>query len=380
MPLDIIHPFTESINNSYQRLTALSASGQKMIGYFCTYTPVEIIHAAGLIPIRIFGGAGQMDKASAHLPDFICPFMKVSLEKALNGQFDFLSGLVNGYSCDAACGAVNIWKDIFKGKIYHPIPFPYNDSSESRQFLKSAFNEFIVKLNVTGGNFSETSLNDSIDIYRQIRSLLLQLYERRYAGNLSITSSDLMTIIDAGCLMPPEEYLLLLNNLMQKLPEESGVQTNDCPVLITGSLIEDPKVFNIIESCGGRIVSDDLCNGFRQLFPDDGKGKSPMDRLIDRYMRRFPCPARSRSADRGHEILNLMKKSGAKGVIFMLQKFCTPHLADYPILSDRLKAEGFPSLLIEMDETWQMEGQLKTRLESFFEMLGSHFKTPSEAG
>jgi benzoyl-CoA reductase/2-hydroxyglutaryl-CoA dehydratase subunit BcrC/BadD/HgdB len=57
-------------------------------------------------------------------------------------------------------------------------------------------------------------------------------------------------------------------------------------------------------------------------------------------------------------------------VIFVVQKFCTPHLADYPAVSEALKQNGFPSILVEMDETWQMEAQLKTRLESFFEMMG----------
>lgn len=53
----------------------------------------------------------------------------------------------------------------------------------------------------------------------------------------------------------------------------------------------------------------------------------------------------------------------------MLQKFCTPHLADLPILTDELKKAGLPALIFEMDETGSMEGQLRTRLESFFEMI-----------
>ena len=66
-------PFKESIANSQKRLLALSASSQKIIGYFCTYTPVEILHAAGFVPIRIGGGMGRMDKAAAHLPEFYLP-------------------------------------------------------------------------------------------------------------------------------------------------------------------------------------------------------------------------------------------------------------------------------------------------------------------
>ncbi|MEZ4577583.1 MAG: 2-hydroxyacyl-CoA dehydratase family protein [Desulfobacterales bacterium] len=41
------------------------------------------------------------EKAFQHVPDFICPYMKRALEKSLTGDYDFLSGLVQGYSCDA---------------------------------------------------------------------------------------------------------------------------------------------------------------------------------------------------------------------------------------------------------------------------------------
>ena len=96
-----------------------------------------------------------------------------------------------------------------------------------------------------------------------------------------------------------------------------------------------------------------------------------MEQLVDRYVNRFPCPARARAIDRSRRITELIKLSGAQGVIFILEKFCTPHLADYPVLTEEFKKNGIPSLLIEMDETWNMEAQLKTRLESFFEMMES---------
>ena len=95
-----------------------------------------------------------------------------------------------------------------------------------------------------------------------------------------------------------------------------------------------------------------------------------MDRLIDRYQRRFPCPARSTVGERTDPVKGLVERSGARGVIFLFQKFCTPHLADYPALA----AEDFKvyrsMLLVEMDESGNIEGQLKTRFEAFFEMIG----------
>jgi benzoyl-CoA reductase/2-hydroxyglutaryl-CoA dehydratase subunit BcrC/BadD/HgdB len=56
-------------------------------------------------------------------------------------------------------------------------------------------------------------------------------------------------------------------------------------------------------------------------------------------------------------------------VIFLFQKFCTPHLADYPVIKEMLDKEGMQSIMLEMDETGIMEGQLQTRLEGFFEVI-----------
>ncbi len=378
MTTDSVIQFKEAISTSQTALTALSEDGKKIIGYFCTYTPVEIIHACGFIPVRITGGYGNIDKAYQHVPDFICPYMKLALEKALDGQYDFLSGLVQGYTCDAACGMVNIWKDTIKLDIVHSVPIPYNKTPESKNYFKSVLDELIKKLNTLGGNFSDSALNDSLDLYHWIRTLQLSLYQHRYEGKSCFTAAEFMTIIDAGSVIPPEDYLAMLKKISDRLLDKSKKPGKGIPVavpvlvpvLVSGSLIERPEVMDMIEACGGRIVADDLCNGLRQILPVDGKGKTPMDRLIHRYMNRFPCPSRSRVADRSRRILDILERSRAKGVIFLIQKFCTPHLSDIPILSGSLKEQGFPSIVIEMDETWQMEGQVKTRLEGFFEMIG----------
>jgi benzoyl-CoA reductase/2-hydroxyglutaryl-CoA dehydratase subunit BcrC/BadD/HgdB len=69
-------------------------------------------------------------------------------------------------------------------------------------------------------------------------------------------------------------------------------------------------------------------------------------------------------------IINNIQRSGSKGVIFIFQKFCTSHLADQPILAEELKRGNIPSILIELEDPGIYEGQLRTRLEAFFEMIG----------
>ncbi len=368
-PLSIA-PFEEAIRSGRQRFETLAVSGNKILGYFCTYTPVELIHAANFIPIRLMGEATVTTRADALTPNFICPFLRRTLEDALNGKYKFLSGVVQGYTCDAACGLINIWAENIGGEIFHSLPLPYNDTPEARRFLRSGIWEFAEKLNQAGGRFSEASLEKSLRLYAEIRRAVLALYQLRYDGRLPLNAGEMLTMVQAGFVMRPEDFLEELKKLPATLKNITPSAPCGVPVLVSGSLVETPRILDVLEESGGRVVADDLCTGFRHFHPATGEGDGPVDQLIDRYMRRFPCPARARAVDRASHLIHLTRESGAKGVVFLLQKFCTPHLADLPILFEALKKEGVPGMIFEMEETGLMEGQLRTRLEGFFEMIG----------
>ena len=366
-----IRPFTDALNQSADYFQRLRQNGRKMIGYFCTYTPVEIIHAAGFVPVRLRGGSGTVEKAYAHVPDFICPYLKRCMENATHGRYDFLSGLVQGYTCDAACGVVNIFGDVVDLELIHTVPLPYADGEAARRYFHGVITTLTDKLNAMDGRFSNEALQRSIALYEKIYKIIDQLYQQRLDGDLSIDAGNLQTIMDAGDVLTPEDYLRMLETL-KKPPSEPGPQAIDgCPVIISGSLIESSNIFNLIASAGGRVVADDLCTGWRRAYPDYGHSENPIDRLFYRHCNRRPCPSRSLAVDRSRVLTDLAARSGAKGVVFMVQKFCTPHLADYPILSDELKAHGLPCLLLEVDETWQTGEQLNNRLESFFDMIAA---------
>jgi len=68
-------------------------------------------------------------------------------------------------------------------------------------------------------------------------------------------------------------------------------------------------------------------------------------------------------------IIKLVKEQNARGVIFLLLKFCDPHAFDYPYIKKSLDEAGIPVMLMEIDDPLPAEGQLKTRFEAFLEML-----------
>jgi bcr-type benzoyl-CoA reductase subunit C len=369
MPKELVRPFRDWTEERNERLKDLS-SRKKIFGYFCTYTPIELIHAAGFLPMRIFGGSTlRVESADSLTPNFICPYMRVAIERAMRGEYDYLSGVVQGYTCDVACGMVNIWEENIGGELYHTIPLPYNDNDDAKKFYRAVISELSEKFEKVGGKITDESLDASLRLYSEIRSLILNLYDLRYDNKLPISASDFLSVIQAGFLMPPEDYLEMLKVFCEDLEKSETTSSDGIRILVSGSLIEEPRIFEILEESGGIVAADDLCSGLRFFSPPEGSGNNPTDRLIDRYINRFPCPSRTRAKDRAPLFMELLGRSGAKGVIFLLQKFCTPHLADYPILTEELKKNDIPNILIEMEETGIPEGQLRTRLEGFIEML-----------
>jgi len=363
--------FSDAVKNSDINLSAAASKGKKIIGYFCTNTPLEVIHASGFLPVRITGTYGNLESADSLVPVFTCPYMRTAIEKGLNNGFDYLSGIVNGYSCDAACGLVNIWENNIKGEIYHTIPLPYSDGTDSRRFYRSMIANLAEKLNSIGGKFSEGRLAESSALYGKIRNFLILLYEKRMKGELDLSAHEFYTVVRAGFITPPEDYFPMIEELINIL--ESGNRENKkdtgVPVLVSGSVIDDSAIFGIIEESGGRIAADDLCTGWRSFQPAFGSGHDPIEQVIDRYMNKSVCPARGRAADRFAGMKMTLRESDSRGVIFVFQKFCTPHFADQPILKDELKSIGIPSTVIEIEETGIHTGQARTRIESFIELL-----------
>lgn len=369
MTSNCISPFSDALEESRARLNSLAEQGQSIFGYFCSYTPIEIIDACGFIPIRLSGGRGPLDKVYSMVPDFICPFMKRSMERVMSGNYDFLSGIIQGYTCDAACGVTNILAENMKGKLFHSIPLPYNDSQKSKEFYRAELLNLVRKFENLGGHFSDVSLAKALDIRDSIRLKIHDLYNRRFLDELPFSAGDLWKVIQAGFVMPATDYLARLEQLSTEIENGNSKRPEGVPILLSGSLIESVEVIEVFEELGGYLAADDLCSGLRGFTPISGDGHEPMDRLIDRHFKRSPCASRGRAEDRIVELDKLIEHSGAKGVVFMLQKFCTPHLSDFPFISDYLKKKGIPCLLLEMDESWSTGGQFRTRLEGFFEML-----------
>jgi benzoyl-CoA reductase/2-hydroxyglutaryl-CoA dehydratase subunit BcrC/BadD/HgdB len=182
----------------------------------------------------------------------------------------------------------------------------------------------------------------------------------------------MQTFYNEAMMAPFEKSARSLKQALAK-PESKDPQSNGIPVFLFGNVLPDPEAMTFFESCGARIIEDDLCTGSRLFNPLEIDGNKDLVLQISRsLMTRPPCartfdPARPlKMAD---DILTRARASGARGVIGQTLKFCDPYLDRLPMVRETLRQAGIPLLLLEGDCNLRSIEQQRTRIEAFIEMM-----------
>lgn len=370
----ILSEFKETAANSPDFLRTWKArTGKKILGYFCTNTPEEIIHAAGLLPVRILSAPTTVSLASRHLQSYSCSLVQSSLEAALRGDLNFLDGTVFPHTCDSIQRLSDIWAENLRFSFHWDVILPVKLHTESaRVYLTQELVRFRAGLEkFTGRPISEGELKNSLSLFNRNRALLRELYRLRAADSGRFSAGEILSIVQCATFMPKEEFNPKLKNLLESAPSSKRSARSGVRLFITGSVCNYPQVFDLIDDSDASLVGDDLCTGRRYFSEDAPEEGNPLAALAARFARRVPCPCKHNPGlDRGDDLLQRVEETRAQGVIFLLLKFCDPHAFDYPYLKDRLAQKKIPSLLLEIEPGSMPLGALDTRLKAFIETLG----------
>jgi len=354
-------------------LRDLKRERETLLGYVCTYTPEEIILAAGVHPVRLFGTQDDISLADAHLQSYCCSLVRGVLEDVLRGNLDVLDGAVFPHSCDSIQRLSDLWRLNTDFPFFADVVLPVTLNRESsRQYMIDVLKRFRGALETwLGRDISDRDLRQGIETCNGIRTLLATLYRIRSDNPRAISGRDLHAIVKASMIMRRQDLLALLPAVVEAAGERgTATGTEDRKRLVlTGSICNHPDLYDIIEDAGGIVVGDDLCTGSRYFEGMIDEGGDPIEVLAKRYMERPLCPAKHRSlTTRADHIIRVARSNRADGVVFLLLKFCDPHAFDYPCIKEALDREDIPSTLIEV-EAQLAEGQVRTRLETFIAML-----------
>ena len=377
---EIMKQFVEYPSDPYGSIAKWKDNNKKkVIGVFPMWIPEEIIHAAGMLPVVMWRSNEAITWGYAHVPPYNCAINKSVVDDAVKGKLKFMDGMVFLRQClqsqEVPFIVENNRPPAFEEYLY--LPPIYHGDKASKDFTRDEFKRLRKRLEEFGGEkITDEKLNESIKLYNKNRSLLRKLYDLRKENPGILRGRDVLRIVWSSMLMPKEEHNKLLESLLSEL-EKNGCKTaKGKKVFLSGCLCIHPQLelLDMIEDLGMLVVDDDIYVGYRYFANDAEITDDPIGALMERHFIKTPVdPARGEvEVNWGKELIGKVKKLHADGIITLLTRYCPPHLCYYPDIKVELANAGIPEVLIEVEhEVISMES-VKTRLQSFREMIGGH--------
>ena len=365
--------YQDAVDDPYAYATRWKEKHQKpVVAHFCSYTPEELIWAAGALPLRIFGQSERIVAADTHLQSYSCSLVRGALEDALAGRLDFADGFVFPHTCDSIQRLSDIWRLNVPNGFHLDAVLPVKlDTPSARDYLRDIVARFGRDLGHNLGiDISAEALAATVTLYNRLRAGLQALYRLRSERPAVISSSAVHAISRAAMVMDREAFADGLDSLLAELAGCEQPPATRKRLVLSGGLCSMPDIYNLIETAGGDVVWDDFCTGSRYFDGQIGDEQPWLAGIADRYRDRMVCPAKHMDLTRrGAHLVDLVAATRADGVIFVLLKFCDPHAFDYPYMKGMLDTAGIPSLLFEIEDQQISAGQVRTRCEAFIEML-----------
>lgn len=366
-----IEEFREVLANRHQYARDWKErTGAKAVGWLCSYAPVEIMYAAGMLPVRILGTHEVQDVTDRYLFPTVCPFSRDALAQGLKGRYDYLDALTMARTCSHVQGTFDNWRNYVPTPLIHYIWMPcHTASSRATPCLAGEYADFKQALEqLTGRPISSDDLDKAIELCNTNRKLMKRVYEFRKDEDPPITGAEAMEMVVASQLMDLAEHNSLLEQLLEELPNRKLDRETGLRLMMVGSEMDDIVFVRMMEELGCTVVIDEHCTGSRYFWDEVVPEEDRLAAIADRYVRRWPCPAVSADfRERADRVLKHAQDWNVQGALVYQQKFCDPHEFDIPFLQQMFKEHDIPTLVLEFDVTIPF-GQFRTRIEAFLEM------------
>jgi benzoyl-CoA reductase subunit C len=351
--------------------------GAKAIAYFPVYAPVELIHAAGMLPVGLSGAGDRLDiqHADARFGSFICSIVKTTLEMGMTGHLEPFDGFLYSTICDSARNLCFVMKRNFPGMYIDFVHLPHNPNSPAAaQFLAEEYRRILGELERLGAvTVSDDAIRRSITLYNRNRALIRELYGLRTSRPELVPTSELYQLVRVGNFLPVEEHTAQLGAALAQFQSRTAKRRDSIRIVVEGSFCEQPplQLIRLIEDAGCYIVDDDFVIGqswFESDVPTDG---DPIAALAASYLDRsvYSSVRHDFRKPRWDGLVEKVRRSKADAVVFLVAKFCEPAYFDYVPYKQELERSGIPHLQLEFEEKSFTFDRLRTEIETFVESL-----------
>ena len=212
-------------------------TGGKVLGYFCTYVPEEILYAGGILPVRILGSHEPAEVTLPYLATWFCPFCRDCLAQGLLGRYDYLDGIVIGQSCMHIRQSFGIWQQHIPVSYSYFLPVPHAmQSPHARPFLTGEFEDFKKSLEKwLGKTITNDDLDRGIEVYNTNRRLMKEVYQFRKKREPPLTGAEALLMVVGSQLADKAEHSRMVEKALQELPTRKPKRETGIRLMSIGS-------------------------------------------------------------------------------------------------------------------------------------------------
>ncbi|GFN34951.1 double-cubane-cluster-containing anaerobic reductase [Tepidimicrobium xylanilyticum] len=372
--------YEEARREGFLKVKALKEKGVPVVGIFCTYTPIELIHAAGAVAVSLCGTSEEpIHYAEKHLPKNLCPLIKSSYGFAISEQcpyFYFSDLIVGETTCD---GKKKMYELLGEIKPVHVMHLPQGqDKKHAFEYwreelirLKEALEDrFNVKI-------TDEILREEIKKRNRERKILLDYYELGKLNPSPITGSEINETIEAlGFQFDRKAQCDFILERTRELKEKydrelKGTKSSRPRILITGCPVGGvrDKVLRTIEDSGADIVAFENCSGVREKMTLVDESKDPIDALTEKYLN-VSCSVMTPNPRRFEALDEMIDEYEIDAVIEVVLQAChTFNIESHKVKRFVTEKKKKPYLCLETDYSKTDVGQINTRVNALIEML-----------
>jgi len=346
-------------------------TGTQEISYACSYVPVEIIMAADLLPKRMIPEP-RPSAADAYIHPNTCYYVKSLLAAGLKGDASQTAGMVFANSCDGMRRLHDLWKEYVKAVPAVFLDIPKKKDPDSIEFFASELRRFAQNLETefSAAHVTDEALHEAISACNNVRALMDEVFSLQGDTNSDVRGLSVFELCMEESQSSTAKSIEGLKTFISE-SRETKPPGSEVRIVLTGNIIHQPDLINLIEDAGGRVAVLDTCMGARNydtLVRE--KSGDPMLALAERYLTKASCARMQGFDERFQRTRDLSAGSMADGIIYSNVKFCDMYLYEAPSMETGFKEAGIPFLFLENDYEWAGLEQMKTRVEAFLTMAG----------
>lgn len=372
--------FNEQRKASFIHVKDFKQAGNRLVGFLCSYTPLEIIDAAGASSVALCGTSDEViPEAEKVLPANLCPLIKSTYGFAYSEKcpFTYFSDMIVGETtCDGKKKMYELLSELKETHILH-LPQGRDRVYESDGWYEECklLLERLEKL--YGITITDEDLRAAAARRNRLREAQLSMFELQALEPPAMTGVELMSTMFAGT------FSFDIVSYTKKIEEtvvarKSAYEAGERPVpadakriLITGCPVGGVinKIGRTIETNGGVIVCMDDCSGERTArMMVDENAPDILRAISDRYLY-INCSVMTPNDGRMENTLAMCEKYHVDGVIENVLTACHTFNVESARMQKVVEGAGIPYLKIETDYSAGDQGQIDTRIAAFIETL-----------